>query len=175
MGKNEFKIRKLRDKLSAYEGFVLYGAGYLSRLFMDESAEDKITPFYCVVTKREDNPIEVNGISVYTLEQKEEELRQRNILIVVAVTYPLETEIIHFLHKKGIANVAAISECRWNPFGKTFRELYLDKDFNWYVPRIKDWYYEQNGEELDIFSLIHNKNGEENTVLFVIENLLLYL
>ncbi len=168
MTKNDFMIRGLQDNIAGYDGFALYGAGFVSRLLMEKLAEENTIPLYCLVSHRDGNPEEIGDINIYSLDQKKEELCGKRILVIIAVSYRYETAIKKLLEQAGIVDSIPISEycCDFT----MFKELYMEKDFKWYLSRIKSWYFERNGTVLDDSRLLENREEGQNEIVFVVNH-----
>ncbi len=168
MEKNNFMIRKLKNILSGYDGLILYGAGYAAKNLIEILEEEDIVPSYCVVTSLAGNPKKIGILNVYSFEQKVKELLKKNILVIVAVSGSHEKKIMDLLNQAGIKNKVPLSEF-WCNFS-LFREMYLEKSFEWYLDRVKDWYYEHNGFTLENSILQNNKEERMSRVIFVLNH-----
>lgn len=168
MTKNDFLIRGLLNKISDYNGFVLYGAGYISQLLKEKLAEENIKPLYCVVTGKDGNPEKSGETNVYSFQEKKSELCSKRILIVIAVSYPYEREIRNLLNQEGIVNYISVSEycCDF----AMFKELYIEKDLKWYLSRIKKWQYEHYETVLDDSCLLESREENPAEIVLVVNH-----
>lgn len=166
MIKSDFNIRALCNKIAKYDSFALYGAGYVARLLIEYLAEEGRIPQYCIVTGIDGNAESIGNVPVYAFEQKADELRKGNIFVIVSVLQLHEQEIIDLLRQNEIVNVTAFSEYCHN--FEMLREVYINQGFNWYVSKVKDWYFERNGQELDDSTWLHSK--KQDHVLLVLEH-----
>lgn len=167
MIKNNFYIKKICNKIAMYNDFVLYGAGYMARRLIETLVKEHCIPQYCIVSDLTGNPENIEKIPVYGLRQKENELKKGNTLVIVSVSYRYEAEILNALNQAEIMNVMFLSEYCCD-FG-LFKELYMDGDFEWHMSRMREWYFECNGTNLDIPALLQNK--KQDCILFVVANL----
>ena len=166
------RVNKLYKEVSSCDKFVLYGAGHIARVLVAALDKMKLKPLYCVVTNMKSNPESVGNVSVYGLSDKVSELCEKNVLVVVAVSDLYEKEIVHILHSKGINNVALASDYFWNSLGeRTFYDIYMEKDFEWYVDRIEEWYLDLHGLRQDIPDITSEKKVKKGRILFVVNNL----
>ncbi len=166
---NEIMIHKLCEDISGYDGFVLYGAGLLARKILGELKKTEYCPLYCVVTSLESNERKLDNIDVYDLNEKLQELKKRKIVIVVSVTQKYENEIYELLRKNNITDVVLASHYFWNILNKeTFDAIYRDKDIDWYLIRIKEWYWKKYDKELNVS--LYSKQEHTNNIVLVVEN-----
>ena len=166
------RISKLYKEISGFGDFVLYGAGQIAGELLGALDRVGLAPLYCVVTNAEGNPESMGNVSVYGLSEKISELRERNILVLVAVSDLYVKDITHILHGKGIDNIVSASDYFWHSFGeREFYDGYVDRGFSWYSDRIEEWYFDQHGLQIDFPILLQNKKGKRGRVLFVVNNL----
>lgn len=171
MNENQVKVHKLCNEISNYKSFVLYGAGYVAEMLLDALEKRNHQPTYCVVTNLKENAKKIRGIFIYDFSEKVLELQKEDILIIVAVTDLYEKEIASILFDNNIVNVVFASNYLWLPLcQKSFEDIYRDKDWEWYVSRIEEWFFERYSTNLPEYSLCPNMKEKKNAVLFVVEN-----
>ncbi len=168
METNVFLIQNLKNKILNYDGLVLYGAGYAARILIERLEKEDIIPLYCIVTNMTNNLERIGAIPVYSFFQKAEELRKQNILVIMAVSGSHEMEIMDLLNREEIVNKVSVSEYWCNI--SMFKEMYLEKDFEWYLSRVKDWYFEQCGMNLKVSSLRKGKGERQTDIVFVLNH-----
>ncbi len=166
MKKIDFRVSVFKNEITKYDGFVLYGAGYMTKEIIPVLKEIERKPLYIIVTDVKNNPEKIDEIPVYGLEQKMDEIQEKNILVVLAVTEKYEDEMKSLLQEKNIHNITMLLQY--------LRRLpdYLDKQIDWHLERIKDWYFDVNNKELDESVLLLNQEMNRNRVLFVVEGLM---
>lgn len=172
MNRSNVRISKLYKEISDFGDFVLYGAGQIASELLGALDRVGLAPLYCVVTNAEGNPESVGNISVCGLSEKISELREKNVLVLVAVSDLYEKEIIHILLEKGISNIVSAFDYLWHSIGeRTFYDIYMEKDFEWYSDRIEEWYFDQHGLRQNMPIFHQKKRGKKGRILFVVNNL----
>lgn len=171
MVKSEVKLQKLYSIVSRNDDFVLYGAGDIGEILVDILKEGNRQPLYCVTTQPGSGGKLLHGTPIFCIDEKFEEIRQQNILVIVSVISKRhEMEIINTLHNYGITNIVLMTDLSFPFNAAAYIQFYKDKDYEWYLPRIKEWYFEQHGSELDIDSLYKESKEDGNKIVFVVEN-----
>lgn len=169
MYQEDLLLYKLCCDISKYEGFVLYGAGHVADILLTCLEEKNFFPLYCVVTKLENKKFK--NVEVYSFEEKKLELKNNNILTIVAVSDLFEEEILALLKKNNIHNTILASQYISKSMNeKLFENIYKDKDSEWYKLKVKNWYWERNGVMLDE-DFFYNETNQENKIIFVVEHL----
>lgn len=170
MNINEVKLHRLYKKLSGYDRYVLYGAGYMAKRVMNILNKVICKPLFIVVTNLNENIEKLYEIPVYDLDNKISELQKNNVLVIIAVTDLYEEEIVDTLNKNNINNYILASQYFWDSINeKIFWNLYWNKEFDWYVSRMKEWYFDQFNRCLDVSDL-NEKLEKNNRIIFVIIN-----
>lgn len=171
MLKDEILLTKLLDNVTKYDKFVLYGAGYMAKELLRLLKTTRCYPSYCVVTTLDNDSKAIDDIPVYELNDKVLELKTKNILVIVATTSLYEKDIKDNLYSNNILNVTLISDYILMPlYKKTFEGIYKDKDICWFVSRIKNWYFEENGIELDFLKTDQVTERDSKKIVIVVEN-----
>lgn len=170
MTKNEVMVHKLCEDIAAYNDFVFYGAGYIAKSLIHILDDEGYKPLYCVVTDLEHSPRNLEGISVYGLDEKELELQKNNTLVVVATTTSYEAEIKKILSDHKITEIRLSTHYFWIRLNESvFWNVCQKKDFDWYASRMEEWALEQGNEKWS-FSALQNTKRNKNRILFVVNN-----
>lgn len=172
MTRSYVKIRKLWNEVSEYSEFVLYGAGDIAEEIIAILGEKDYQPLYCVVSDLSKNPKAVNGTPVYDIAEKAAELRKNNTLVFVSsLSERSNKKIMDMLHSYEITNILSASAYWFSIINmNTFWDMYIEKEYEWYLPRIKSWYLEQYGTHLKGALGCNDTEGNKNRILFVVEN-----
>ena len=170
MYNNEIKIRKLCDRISNFDNFVLYGAGDVAAKLLNLLKETGNYPLYCIVTNKCGSKISICNISVYEFNEKFLELKKNKTLVIVAVTEIYEKEIEQELQSKGVNNYILISDYKWYTLSGDMQDFYMQKDFDWYCSNVCDWYYEKFGVSLDWNQYKKNTIEGNKQFVFVVED-----
>ena len=177
MENNSFKynimLNAMFREIARYEKFVLYGAGSMARKLLKIFKKKGLCPLYCVVTKKDKDLDRLEDVQVYNLHEKIKELQERKMLVIVSVSELYEQEIVELLHSREVNQVIMLSQYECLPISfntDSFQKTYKDKDFTWYLSRIKAWYFEENNVESDALPLLQNTADNRSRILFVIEN-----
>lgn len=168
----EIMINKLCKDIINYDGFVLYGAGYMAEILLGTLNEMGQQPLYCIVSNMKNNPQRINSVSVYSLEEKISELQKKNIVVIVAVSELYEKDIVSLLYQYEITDMKLVSQYTWKMLNqKTFWNIYKNKDFKWFVSRIEEWDAQHNSIDVDLLDLGEQINRNKDCIIFVIINL----
>lgn len=172
MLRSYIKIRTLWNEISEYDGLVLYGAGDIAEGFITILEERDYQPLYCVVSDISKNPEVLNGIPVYDIAEKAAELRGSNILVFVSsLSERSNKKILDMLRSYEITNTLSAS-AYWFPVinMNIFWDMYMEKEYGWYISRIKSWYLEQYGTYPKESLGCGDTNKNKSKILFVVEN-----
>lgn len=137
---SQVKVEKLKEKVSQYQKVVLYGAGQMANVLYMALQNIEIAPAFCVVTSKPAGQMSIEDITVYELDDCEEVLKDKNIIIIIAVTEKYEKEISDILQNKGIENWIYATDYFWHSFcAESYYSLYKNQSFKWYQQRINEW------------------------------------
>lgn len=117
------------EALQKYEKCIIYGAGNVARALIYVLKQDKTlpNPLCCIVSDTKDNPKDVLGIPVKSLEENEE---NRDALVLIAATDKHYMNILARLKTSGLSNVMRFTFESWNL--SCLNEYYLRKKFTEY-------------------------------------------
>jgi hypothetical protein len=92
--RNEYQLKRLKNKK-----FVIYGAGEVGKYVFAKLKKNGLIPLNFIVTKL-DMPQEVGGVEVIEAE----ELVDKDIMVVVAVSDKYQKQVLPYLDKLGLKN-----------------------------------------------------------------------
>ena len=70
MKKIDFRVSVFKNEITKYDGFVLYGAGYMTKEIIPILKEIERKPLYIIVTDVKNNPEKIDEIPVYGMSIK---------------------------------------------------------------------------------------------------------
>lgn len=168
MSKNEIRLHNFCEHISKYDNYVLYGAGYIAEKVLNILIREFYKPLFIVVTNPDKKINNLYNIPIYNFSSKISELQKDNVLTIIAATDLCENEIANTLSENDIKNYIFASQYFWDSMNeKIFWNLYWNKEFDWYMSSIKEWYFNQFNRCLDVSNL-NEKLEKNNRIIFVI-------
>ena len=135
-----FWKKKLKERLETEKGVVIYGTGYIAQCFYNVAVEADIDISYCIVTNKGQN-YDFNGIPIYTLDEKIEELKESKRTIVITVSELYVEEIKSLLNCCGLNNCFWIEEYARNVFEIMNSRMQLAQNC---LEEVAEWYIDEN-------------------------------
>ena len=132
--------KKLKERLETEKGVVIYGTGYIAQCFYNVAVEADIDISYCIVTNKGQN-YDFNGIPIYTLDEKIEELKESKRTIVITVSELYVEEIKSLLNCCGLNNCFWIEEYARNVFEIMNSRMQLAQNC---LEEVAEWYIDEN-------------------------------
>jgi hypothetical protein len=150
---NQFRVAMLRYKLKNYKRTVIYGAGYFAKLLISEMSEHGLAIDYCVVSSKNNSQDEIEGVPMYEFSECIEDIRNGDVIVIVAVTEKYEDEIVNILIENDINNYLLATD----HVKKFIMNKYMNKSNIDILDIVTDWYVDNHKLKIDEFDNIRKR------------------
>ena len=137
MGK--LRINRLREQLKSNKKNVIYGIGNFATKYYKELIQSGIQIEYCLVTKKEAKNIYFNELAVYSIEEKIEDIKNNNVMVLILVSDPFVIEIKDILNRYGLEKYLVLADFIRQPLDSQNR-IVMEEDW---IERIAEWYTDE--------------------------------
>lgn len=169
MGK--LRINKLREQLAPNKKNVIYGIGNFATKYYKELIQNGIQIEYCLVTKKETKNVYFNGLAVYSIEEKIEDIKNNDVMILILVSDSFSIEIKDMLDRYGLEKYLVLADLIRQPL-ENQKKIVMEEDW---IGQIAEWYADEEvsrNTELkyikeEIVNTINAKKNEKKVIFLI--------
>lgn len=171
----EINISRLNTILSQYSSFALYGCGEMAKETYYALLNLKKEPVFCLVTDKSNSEcVFQDRIPIYSIAEKEEQIRKEDIILILAVNERNKIEIQGLLQNYNITEYISIAECDRNSlhyieyFEKLSEENRIKEIARAYIEVNQNYNMSVLEETLKIKRCIEKGEYDSQKIVFVI-------
>ena len=171
----EINIARLNTIITEYSSFALYGCGEIAKETFGALLKLNKEPVFCLVTdKSNSESVFQDRIPIYSIAEKEEQIRKEDILLILAVNERNKSEIQVLLQNYNITEYISIAECERNslPYIEYFENLSEENRIkeiaSSYIDVCQNYNISVKEETLKIKRCIEKGEYDSQKIVFVI-------
>lgn len=138
----QFRISKVVEKIKDNNGYVIYGTGAFATDLFNKLAGRNLNPLYFVESKKKSDYFGEN-IPVFNLEDKKNQLKKGDVLVIVAVNRATGKEIVKLLEENDVFNYIEIADYDYSLY--EYSNICYEMKENEFKALMADYEYDTQG------------------------------